>query len=156
MDLLSFLGHKIPKYDLDFHSRMAEIASGAYLTLKDISPKWYRRFEELPLPIFSAKGISWSFQMLFAETCVVGEAYGYSGSYINECSACHAIGYEFVTSFLSRSYDNLKENEEVFVKHWNQEHTRITERRKKKVKATIPAILFKEQNLNCGIVHLSS
>jgi hypothetical protein len=125
---------------------MPEVSSITYLTLEDISPKWSHRFEQLPLPVLSARGISWGFQMLFAETCVVGEAYGYSGSYINECARCHAIGYEFVTSFLSRSYGSLKENEEVFVGHWNQEHAHITERRKK-LKAMIPAVSFEPRNL---------
>jgi hypothetical protein len=134
---------------------MPETASSStYLTLKDISPRWSRRLGELPLPIFSARSISWGFQMLFAETCVVGEAYGYSGSYICECTKCQAIGYEFVTSFLSRSYGNLKENEEAFVRHWNQEHVHITQRRRKRVKPAmmIPAVPFEERNFDDGII----
>lgn len=95
------------------------------LTLKEIAPKWARRFEELPLPATSVKRISWGIQILFARTCVAGEAYG-SDNYIEQCEKCRELGYGFVTSFIGGSLDKLKKNEQLFVLHWNQEHSQIT------------------------------
>lgn len=109
---------------------MSETISNAELMFRDISPKWAQRFDQLPLSPLSLKGVSWGLQILFAETCVVGEAYGYSSSYISECAKCSLLGYEFVTSFMTRSYNQLKENQELFVKHWNQEHAHLTRRRR--------------------------
>ena len=109
---------------------MSDINSVVELTFRDISPTWSRRFDQLPLPPLSLKSVSWGLQILFAETCVVGEAYGYSSSYISECTKCSLLGYEFVTSFLTRSYGQWKENQELFVRHWNQEHAHLTIKRR--------------------------
>lgn len=106
------------------------IDSSEHLTLEDISPRWASRFKELPLPLLSLKGIGWSFQILSAELCVVGEAYGYSGSYINNCEKCAEFGYEFVTSFITHSYGSLEKNEKSFVEHWNEQHSGITRKRR--------------------------
>jgi len=96
------------------------------LTLEDISPVWASRFRELPLSLFSLKNIVWSFQILSAELCVVGEAYGHSASYVDECEKCIEIGHEFVASFIAHSYNRLEETKKVFVEHWNEQHSEIT------------------------------
>lgn len=100
-------------------------ASSTSLTLKEIAPKWADRFKELPLPATSVKRITWGIQILFARTCVVGEAYG-SDDYIEHCKKCRELGYGFVTSFICGSVDKLKKNEQFFVNHWNQEHSQVT------------------------------
>lgn len=103
---------------LEIHSR--------FLTMKEIAPKWAERFEELPLPLTSAKRLSWSMRILFARTCVIGEAYG-SDNYVEQCEKCRALGYGFVTAFITGSSANLKKNEHLFIEHWNQKHRQITE-----------------------------
>lgn len=103
---------------LETHSR--------FLTLKEIAPKWAERFEELPLPLTSAKRLSWSLQILFARTCVIGEAYG-SDDYVERCEKCRALGYGFVTALITGSSAGLKKNERIFIEHWNQRHSQIPE-----------------------------
>jgi hypothetical protein len=68
--------------------------------------------------------------MLFAETCIVGEAYGYSAPYIESCSACREIGYEFVASFARHSQGRFQRNLDVFVEHWNEKHALVTMRKR--------------------------
>lgn len=112
-------------------TQKATINSSGLLTLEDISPRWASRFKELPLPLFSLKNIGWSFQILSAELCVVGEAYGYSGSYVNKCEKCTELGHEFVTSFITHSYNSLEKTKKTFVEHWNEQHSDITRKRRR-------------------------
>jgi len=95
------------------------------LILREIAPRWAHRLEELPLPVISAKRILWGIQILFARTCIVGEAHG-SDDYLSQCEKCRKLGYEFVTTFITGSVNSLKKNEQLFVKHWNQEHIETT------------------------------
>lgn len=108
--------------------------SNTSLTLTDIAPKWADRFNQLPVPILSLKGIQWGLELTAAEGCLVGEAYGFSSSYLQTCKTCEMIGSNFQTTFITRSYENLKKNKEKFVKHWNEKHRLITEGLKRKIK----------------------
>ena len=65
-------------------------------------------------------------QMLFAETCIVGEAYGYSAPYIESCATCREIGYEFVASYAHHSQGRFQRNLDMFVEHWNASHALVT------------------------------
>jgi hypothetical protein len=94
-------------------------------TMNEVAPRWASRFEELPLPAISIKRIAWTIQILFARTCVVGEAHG-SDDYLSRCEKCRNHGNEFVTTFITGSLNSLKRNEQLFVLHWNQEHSEIT------------------------------
>ena len=69
--------------------------------------------------------------MIFAETCIIGEAYGHSASYIENCSVCRDMGYEFVTSFMTHSHGRFQRNLDAFVEHWNERHAYITLRKKR-------------------------
>ena len=106
-------------------------SKGPTLTIKEIAPRWAGRIKDMPLPLFSLKGTEWSFQMIFAETCIVGEAYGHSAPYIENCSICRDMGYEFVTSFITRSHGRFQRNLTAFVEHWNERHAYITLRKKR-------------------------
>lgn len=97
------------------------------LTLHDISPGWAKRLDQSPVPILSFKSLSWSLQALFLETCTVGEAYGYSDTYLKNSKACRLIGNDFQVSFITRSYADLETIKQKFVKHWNEKHAYITE-----------------------------
>ncbi len=78
------------------------------LTLVDIAPKWADRFKQLPIPKLSLKGLQWGLELTAAERCLVGEAYGYSASYLQTCNVCEIIGSNFQTNFIMGFYENLK------------------------------------------------
>lgn len=118
------------KYDARAYDSMLDTKSRS-LTIKEIAPKWARRIEELPLPATSIKRIWWGTHILFARTCVVGEAHG-SDDYVSQCETCRVIGSEFVTTFITGSFRDLKKNEQRFVEHWNEKHRMITRSRKQR------------------------
>jgi len=82
------------------------------LTLTDIAPKWANRFKQLPVSILSLKGLQWALELTAADRCLVGEAHGFSASYLQTCNVCEVIGSNFQTNFIIRSYENLKKNTE--------------------------------------------
>ncbi|PWU79935.1 MAG: hypothetical protein DLM72_14805 [Candidatus Nitrosopolaris wilkensis] len=93
------------------------------LTLSDISPKWAKRLgEQLPVPM-SITWLRWYFELKRASRCVVGEAYGYSSSFVFDCRECDEIGWRFMLYFTVHSFSRLEENKQRFVKHWNNEHS---------------------------------
>lgn len=113
-----------------------EASNPSLLSLTDIAPKWADRLKQLPVPKLSLKGIQWSLELTAAEGCIVGEAYGFSSSYLKTCEVCERIGNNFQTNFIIRSFENLKKNTEKFVEHWNEKHAHVTEglKRKRRIK----------------------
>ncbi len=113
-----------------------ETSNLSSLTLTDIAPKWANRFKQLPIPKLSLKGLQWALESTAAEGCIVGEAYGFSSSYLKTCEVCERIGSNFQTNFIIRSFENLKKNTEKFVEHWNEKHAHVTEglKRKRRIK----------------------
>ena len=109
------------------------------LTLTDIAPKWANRFKQLPVPKLSWKGLQWAFELTAVDRCLVGEAHGFSDSYLQTCKACEMISSNFQINFIMRSYKNLKKNMETFVKHWNEKHAHITNELKIKRKIELVA-----------------
>ena len=94
------------------------------LTFSDISPKWATRLSEqhhLPVPM-SSTWLRWYFELKRASKCVVGEAYGYSSSFVYECRECDEIGWRFMFYFTFHLCSKLEENKQRFVNHWNKEH----------------------------------
>ena len=91
------------------------------LTFKDIAPKWAKRLEqqqqegELPHKI-SLTGIKWYFELLSNSRCVVGEAHGFSSSYVYNCRKCYSFGWKFIESYTERSYSEFEKNSQLFVK----------------------------------------
>jgi len=94
------------------------------LTLSDISPNWAKRLgdqQQLPVPL-SITWLRWYFDLKRASKCIVGEAYGYSSSFVYDCKECDDIGWRFMLYFAVHSFSKLKENTQRFVNHWNKEH----------------------------------
>jgi hypothetical protein len=97
-------------------------------TFKDIAPKWAKRLEqqqleeELPHKT-SLAGIKWYFELLSYSRCVVGEAHGFSSSYVYNCRKCCSFGWKFIESYNECSCSKFEKNKEEFIKHWNEEHT---------------------------------
>ncbi len=113
-----------------------ETSNPSSLTLTDIAPKWANRFKQLPVPKLSLKGVQWALELTAADRCLVGEAHGFSASYLKTCEVCEMIGSNFQTNFIIRSFENLKKNTEKFVEHWNENHANVTEglKRKRRIK----------------------
>jgi hypothetical protein len=93
------------------------------LTLEDISPTWASRLKKENLPTFMS--LNWwklHCELQKASKCVVGEAYGYSSQYTDECGRCNRIGYKFLYYFMLNWRGKLESNKQDFVKHWNEKH----------------------------------
>jgi|SRR5215467_2137098 len=94
------------------------------LTLQDLSPRWHRRLKEtksLPFP-FSIEWFKWYAEIRNSSKCIVGEAYGFSSSYLDSCKQCNKICVKFMNCFMFHSQSGLEKNVGLFVRHWKEEH----------------------------------
>ena len=92
------------------------------LQLKHISPVWDSRISQKWPRLFSKMWFKYYFELKRTSKCVVGEAYGFSSSYIHRCKECDDIGWKFMIYFTISSRKKLDLNRERFVKHWNETH----------------------------------
>jgi hypothetical protein len=104
------------------------------LTLGDIAPTWHGRLLER-LPRAGLRRILWHHQMALPETCIVGEAYGFSSSsYMRDCDRCTVFSQAFLRHFRAGSHDALRKAGRHFVIHWNGSHREVTSRLNSKVR----------------------
>jgi hypothetical protein len=95
------------------------------LSLHDISPMWARRLQNrLPIP-FSFTWLKWYIEFKCASKCIVGEAYGFSLSYLFNCKECDRAAWKFMIYFTLHSHSKLEDTTQRFVKHWNEKHRYI-------------------------------
>jgi hypothetical protein len=108
------------------HSSLSPLSSLIpELTLEDISPKWAMRLKTKNIPTFmSLTWLQWRFELQRSSKCVVGEAYGYSSEYTENCDECDRIGCKFLYYFMFNRRRKLEQNKQEFVKHWNEVHSR--------------------------------
>jgi hypothetical protein len=108
------------------HSSLSPLSSPIpELTLEDISPKWAMRLKTKNIPTFmSLTWLQWRFELQRSSKCVVGEAYGYSSEYTENCDECDRIGCKFLYYFMFNRRRKLEQNKQEFVKHWNEAHCR--------------------------------
>jgi hypothetical protein len=100
------------------------LESQQLLPLDIISPVWAERLEQSKkLPPLSLKRIMWYFELKNPSRCVVGEAHGFSSSYMSYCTPCSKIGWKFMFYFMVRSYSKLECTKSEFVKHWFETHS---------------------------------
>ena len=93
------------------------------LSLENISPKWALRLKRENIPTFmSPTWLQWRYELQKSSKCVVGEAYGYSSQYTENCDKCDRIGCKFLYYFTFNWRKRLELNKQEFVKHWNEEH----------------------------------
>ena len=93
------------------------------LRLDTISPMWTKRLEESKLlPLLSFRRLRLYFGLKDASKCVVGEAYGFSSSYVSNCKRCSKIAWKFMFYFMICSYSKLEATKKEFVKHWSKKH----------------------------------
>jgi hypothetical protein len=100
-----------------------EIQNQELLTLDTISPIWAKRLEESKLlPLLSLRRLRLYLELKDTSKCVVGEAYGFSSSYVSNCKLCSKIAWKFMFYFMFYSYSKLEETKKEFVKHWSEKH----------------------------------
>jgi hypothetical protein len=100
-----------------------EIQNQELLTLDTISPTWAKKLEESKLlPLLSFERLHLYLELKDTSKCVVGEAYGFSSSYISNCKRCSKIAWKFMFYFMIRSYSMLEGTKKEFVKHWGERH----------------------------------
>jgi hypothetical protein len=92
------------------------------LGIGDISPIWSSRLKGKWPTLFSKTWFKWYFELKRTSKCVVGEAHGYSSSYIYSCKECDDIGWKFMFYYTINSRKKLELNKNRFVKHWNEAH----------------------------------
>ena len=93
------------------------------LALDTISPVWAKRLEESELlPLLSLERLRLYLELRDTSKCVVGEAYGFSSSYVYSCKRCSKIGWKFMFYFMICSYSKLEETKNQFVEHWSEKH----------------------------------
>jgi hypothetical protein len=93
------------------------------LALDAISPIWAKKLEESELfaPL-SLRRLRLYLELKDSSKCVVGEAYGFSSSYVYSCNTCSKIGWKFMFYFMVHSYSKLERTKNEFVKHWGEKH----------------------------------
>jgi hypothetical protein len=95
------------------------------VVLEDISPIWASRLKKENLPTFmSSNWWKWHYELQKASKCVVGEAYGYSPQYTDDCNECERICVKFLYYFTLNLRGKLESNKQDFVKHWNEDHNK--------------------------------
>jgi hypothetical protein len=93
------------------------------LTLYAVSPQWAKQLEESKLfPLLSLRRLQLYLELKDASKCVVGEAHGFSSSYVYSCKPCSKIGWKFMLYFMIHSYSKLERTKKEFVKHRSEEH----------------------------------
>ena len=103
-----------------------KIQNQELLTLDSISPTWAKKLEESKLlPIFSLERLQLYLELKDASKCVVGEAHGFSSSYVDSCKPCSKIGWKFMFYFMIHSYSKLDGTKNEFVKHWSEKHLHV-------------------------------
>lgn len=106
--------------------------SSPALTLKDIAPSWHDILAQLPAS--GMRRMLWQQQLAYPETCIVGEAYGFKWSYVNDCAKCSEFSMTLFRDFKKRSYGALNEGVGSFVAHWNDSHRRETQINKRRLR----------------------
>jgi hypothetical protein len=92
--------------------------------IRKYSPKWALRLKRENIPTFmSPTWLRWRYELQKSSKCVVGEAYGYSSQYTENCYKCDRIGCKFLYYFTFNWRKRLELNKQEFVKHWNEEHS---------------------------------
>jgi hypothetical protein len=100
-----------------------EIEDQELLTLGSISPTWAKKLEGSKLlPILSIRRLRLYIELKHTSKCVVGEAYGFSSSYVSNCKLCSKIAWKFMFYFMIYSYSKLEGTDKEFVKHWSEKH----------------------------------
>jgi hypothetical protein len=73
---------------------------------------WAKRLEGSKLlPLLSLRRLRLYVELKRTSKCVVGEAYGFSSSYVYDCKRCSKISWKFMFYFMIHSYSKLEGNQ---------------------------------------------
>jgi hypothetical protein len=123
-NVLMFDKQSRQKSKLQEHSHTSTPSLPQELTLEDISPKWALRLKNENIPTFMSRTwLQWRYELQKSSKCVVGEAYGYSSHYTDNCDECNMIGCRFLYCFTFNRRRKLEQNKQDFVRHWNEAHS---------------------------------
>ena len=92
--------------------------------LSQIAPTWSQRLSKLPVPFLTK--IKWFLDIHNRDTCVVGEAYGFTSHYARDCDKCNKFSLDFESHFVKNQFGELEDTKEEFVQHWNGHHRDVT------------------------------
>jgi hypothetical protein len=109
------------------------------ITFEEIAPDWSKRLNKLTTAKgTTAKGISYEKDTMYSDIsdykkCIVGEAYGYSPSYvlygtINHCMKCTGFSHDFAYAAKAYDSDKLIDTKQKLTEHWNEVHISISKR----------------------------
>lgn len=83
------------------------------LTLYSISPLWTKRLEESKLlPILSLRRLRLYLELKDTSKCVVGEAHGFSSSFVFDCERCSKIAWKVYVLFYDSFIFKIRKNKE--------------------------------------------
>ena len=107
------------------------------LLFSEISPMWSERLNQARDNIspFAHIRSRWYHELTISSACVVGEAYGFSSSYVDKCKTCKELGLQFMFYFLIQSDSVIEKAKLDFEDHWNKENSEIKTGNKTKVDA---------------------
>jgi hypothetical protein len=117
------------------YENMVPPKSSNKLIFSEISPMWSERLNQARENISSFAPIRsrWYRELTISSACVVGEAYGFSSSYVHKCKTCKELGFQFMYYFLIQSDSGIENAKLDFEDHWNKEHSKIKTKDKIKV-----------------------
>ena len=117
------------------YENMVHSKSSNKLIFSEISPMWSERLNQARENISSFAPIRsrWYRELTISSACVVGEAYGFSSSYVHKCKTCKELGFQFMYYFLIQSDSGIENAKLDFEDHWNKEHSKIKTKDKIKV-----------------------
>src|SRR5215467_3644325 len=106
------------------YENMVPPKSSNKLIFSEISPMWSERLNQARENISSFAPIRsrWYRELTISSACVVGEAYGFSSSYVHKCKTCKELGFQFMYYFLIQSDSGIENAKLDFEDHWNKEH----------------------------------
>ena len=122
---------------------LADHKSQSKLQFSEISPIWSQRLDQARDNIspFAPIRSRWYRELTISSACVVGEAYGFSSSYVHKCKTCKELGMQFMYYFLIQSDSGIENVKLDFEDHWNKEHSEIKTRNKNKIKVDVDSQL---------------
>ncbi len=109
------------------------------LQFSEISPMWSERLNQARDDIspFALMRSRWYHELTISSACVVGEAYGFSSSYVHKCKTCKELGMQFMYYFLIHSDSGIENAKLDFEDHWNKNHSEIKTENENKIKGDV-------------------
>ena len=121
------------------YENMVPPKSSNKLIFSEISPMWSERLNRARDNIspFAPIRSRWYRELTISSACVIGEAYGFSSSYVHKCKTCKEFGFQFMYYFLIQSDSGIENAKLDFEDHWNKNHSEIKTENENKIKGDV-------------------